>query len=175
MKILSSSNVSAWSFTWRGSSPRVQSPRLWSRRTGGSFRKLWSSLPDRLFHSPISTLFFTTSSRYRSRSRSFWATMQRTTRAPLPFPSRELFSCTVIFIRIWLRRSWSAPTNGAPKRTPLGDLHYPAPAGSYTIVAWHKSAGFFRQSVRLTEAQPTYVQFVIPIDEASSVNAVARR
>jgi plastocyanin len=39
------------------------------------------------------------------------------------------------------------------------------PSGAYTIVAWHKAAGFFRQSIRVTEKRPTAVQFVIPIDE----------
>lgn len=47
-----------------------------------------------------------------------------------------------------------------------------APPGSYTIVAWHKSAGFFRQAVHLTENRVANVEFVIPIEEAT---ALARR
>ncbi len=65
---------------------------------------------------------------------------------------------------------WSAKADCAGRFTING-----APAGGHTIVAWHKAAGFFRQRIKVTEAQPTYVQFIIPIDEASSVNTVARR
>jgi plastocyanin len=49
------------------------------------------------------------------------------------------------------------------------------PPGSYTIVAWHKAAGFFRQAIRVSQNRATNVQFVIPIDESGAVNAVARR
>jgi len=48
------------------------------------------------------------------------------------------------------------------------------PSGSYTIVAWHKAAGFFRQPIRVSPNRPTTVQFVIPLDE-SGANVVARR
>lgn len=49
------------------------------------------------------------------------------------------------------------------------------PPGNYTIVAWHKAAGFFRQSVRVTENRAIGVEFVIPLDESGAANAVARR
>jgi plastocyanin len=49
------------------------------------------------------------------------------------------------------------------------------PPGSYTIVAWHKAAGFFRQSIRVSQDRATHVQFVIPLDDGGAVNAVARR
>lgn len=39
------------------------------------------------------------------------------------------------------------------------------PPGKYTIVAWHKAAGFFRQVVTLTEGHSEPVEFLIPIDE----------
>jgi len=48
------------------------------------------------------------------------------------------------------------------------------PSGSYTIVAWHKAAGFFRQPIRVSPNRATNVQFVIPLDE-SGANVVARR
>jgi plastocyanin len=48
------------------------------------------------------------------------------------------------------------------------------PSGVYTIVAWHKTAGFFRQTVRVTSHNAA-VQFVIPVDEASIATTVARR
>jgi plastocyanin len=39
------------------------------------------------------------------------------------------------------------------------------PAGTYQIVAWHKTAGFFRQTVEVGENQGASVRFIIPIDE----------
>ena len=39
------------------------------------------------------------------------------------------------------------------------------PPGKYTVVAWHKAAGFFRQAVTLSEGRSQQVEFLIPIDE----------
>lgn len=39
------------------------------------------------------------------------------------------------------------------------------PPGKYTIVAWHKSAGFFRQTITLSAGQDGHLEFLIPIDE----------
>jgi plastocyanin len=49
------------------------------------------------------------------------------------------------------------------------------PAGSYTIVAWHKAAGFFRQSIRVSENRATSVQFLIPFDAEVVASSAARR
>jgi len=49
------------------------------------------------------------------------------------------------------------------------------PPGRYTIVAWHKAAGFFRQTVEVTGQRGAAVQFFIPLDESSLDKAVARR
>ena len=38
------------------------------------------------------------------------------------------------------------------------------PPGTYTLVAWHKSAGFFRHQIRVTEAG-AQMEFVIPLME----------
>jgi len=65
---------------------------------------------------------------------------------------------------------WNTKADAAGRFTLAG-----APPGSYTIVAWHKAAGFFRQSVRVAGNHAVNVQFVIPIDPAEAVNAVARR
>jgi plastocyanin len=62
---------------------------------------------------------------------------------------------------------WSTKADAAGRFALSG-----APSGSYTIVAWHKSAGFFRQAVHLTENRAAAVEFVIPIEEAT---ALARR
>lgn len=37
-------------------------------------------------------------------------------------------------------------------------------AGTYTIVAWHRAAGFFRKTVRVTERGVENVEFTIPLD-----------
>ena len=39
------------------------------------------------------------------------------------------------------------------------------PPGKYTVVAWHKAAGFFRQSLTLGEGHTRQIEFLIPIDE----------
>ena len=39
------------------------------------------------------------------------------------------------------------------------------PAGKYTIVAWHKAAGFFRQQVQITAGRDEKVEFLIPVEE----------
>jgi plastocyanin len=36
--------------------------------------------------------------------------------------------------------------------------------GTYTIVAWHRAAGFFRKTIRITERGVENVEFVIPLD-----------
>ena len=65
---------------------------------------------------------------------------------------------------------WSTKADAAGRFTLSG-----APSGSYTIVAWHKSAGFFRQAVHVPANRTAAVQFVIPINEAGIATAVARR
>ena len=39
------------------------------------------------------------------------------------------------------------------------------PPGKHTLVAWHKSAGFFRQTVLVDDSHTAAVEFVIPLDE----------
>jgi len=53
---------------------------------------------------------------------------------------------------------WNTRADGAGRFT-LADV----PAGSYTIVAWHKAAGFFRQQVTVTSSGSTPVSFFIPL------------
>jgi plastocyanin len=40
------------------------------------------------------------------------------------------------------------------------------PPGKYTIVAWHKAAGFFRQTVVVAAGRDEHVDFLIPVDES---------
>lgn len=42
------------------------------------------------------------------------------------------------------------------------------PAGRYTVVAWHKSAGFFRRKIEVRDSSPAVLDFEIPLAEASS-------
>jgi plastocyanin len=39
------------------------------------------------------------------------------------------------------------------------------PPGQYTVVAWHKAAGFFRQQVRIEPGRSQHIEFLIPVDE----------
>jgi plastocyanin len=49
------------------------------------------------------------------------------------------------------------------------------PPGRYTIVAWHKAAGFFRDSIRIPANGTAHVQFIIPLDETGALTSVAHR
>jgi len=42
------------------------------------------------------------------------------------------------------------------------------PPGEYTLVAWHKTAGFFRQPVRITAGQDVKTEFLIPLNADGS-------
>jgi len=42
------------------------------------------------------------------------------------------------------------------------------PPGKYEVVAWHKAAGFFRQTVEVGPSTPTAIQFFIPLDESGA-------
>lgn len=59
---------------------------------------------------------------------------------------------------------WSAKAD-ASGRFVLPDL----PPGTYTVVAWHKTAGFFRKTVRVTAAGNAAVEFLIPLGEDGAV------
>jgi plastocyanin len=51
---------------------------------------------------------------------------------------------------------------------PAGDGQYRltgVPAGEYSLVVWHKSAGFFRKTIHVDEGQPVRADFTIPIGE----------
>ncbi len=39
------------------------------------------------------------------------------------------------------------------------------PAGKYTIVAWHKTAGTFKQTIEVSDSAPAHVHFIIPFVE----------
>jgi plastocyanin len=46
-----------------------------------------------------------------------------------------------------------------------GEFRIPdVPPGEYTIVAWHKSAGFFRKSIAVEKGRDSVADFFIPLD-----------
>jgi len=47
--------------------------------------------------------------------------------------------------------------------------------GVYTVVAWHKAAGFFRRQVTVSETQGAEIEFFIPLDAAGLVKSAAQR
>lgn len=49
------------------------------------------------------------------------------------------------------------------------------PRGTYTITAWHRAAGFFRQTVRVSQDRTTAVHFDIPLDAPEVAAIVVRR
>ena len=49
------------------------------------------------------------------------------------------------------------------------------PAGSYTVTAWHKAAGFFRQTVKVAQDRKIAVNFNIPLDALEGAAAIAKR
>jgi plastocyanin len=49
------------------------------------------------------------------------------------------------------------------------------PPGTYTVVAWHKSAGFFRKKIEVTADHKVSVDFAIPIDEDGAPIQEARK
>jgi len=55
---------------------------------------------------------------------------------------------------------WNTKTDGEG-RFALHDV----PPGKYTIVAWHKAAGFFRQQVQIVADRDEKIEFLIPLDE----------
>ena len=48
-------------------------------------------------------------------------------------------------------------------------------AGTYTVVAWHKTAGTFRKTVTIGEKQDAEVSFTLPYTEPIGTKPVAHR
>jgi plastocyanin len=49
------------------------------------------------------------------------------------------------------------------------------PAGTYTVVAWHKAAGTFRKTVTIGEQSDAEVSFTLPFVEPTDVKPIAHR
>jgi plastocyanin len=62
-----------------------------------------------------------------------------------------------------------SPNQWSAKADASGRFVLPAvPPGRYTIVAWHRTAGFFRKNIQVAESAPTTVRFAIPLDETGA-------
>jgi plastocyanin len=63
-----------------------------------------------------------------------------------------------------------APNRWYARADRTGQFRIPdVPPGKYTIVAWHKAAGFFRKSILVEAGRDSVVDFLIPISEDSGV------
>jgi plastocyanin len=87
----------------------------------------------------------------------------------------------IVFVNCHLHPNMGAaivisPNRWSAKADAAGRFVLPAvPSGSYTIVAWHRSAGFFRQKIRVAGDRTSAVQFLIPVDEDRVRDTIARR
>jgi plastocyanin len=86
----------------------------------------------------------------------------------------------VVFVYCHLHPNMSAtimvsPTPWCVRASADGGFILPAvPPGKYTVVAWHKAAGFVRKSVIVTENGAPPLTFDIPLTEASQKIAANR-
>jgi plastocyanin len=65
---------------------------------------------------------------------------------------------------------WNAKADGAGQF----ELH-DVPPGEYTVVAWHKAAGYFRQTVRVVHGSETKIEFFIPLGELKPEKALVEK
>jgi plastocyanin len=49
------------------------------------------------------------------------------------------------------------------------------PPGTYTVTAWHRAAGFFRETLAVTDARTATVSFTIPLDAEGHREMTARK
>lgn len=81
----------------------------------------------------------------------------------------------VVFVNCHLHSNMSAvivitPNQWSTRAEADGRFRLPdVPPGTYTIVAWHKAAGFFRQHLTVTEEGSTPVSFFIPLPAEQTV------
>ena len=47
------------------------------------------------------------------------------------------------------------------------------PPGKYTIVAWHKTTGFIRRQVQVTDGHDAVVNFLVPIDTTAGPSSAS--
>jgi plastocyanin len=80
----------------------------------------------------------------------------------------------IVYVNCHLHSNMTATIVVAPNRWNAkadrdGVFELPGvPPGRYTIVAWHKAAGFFRQKIDIKSGQGAHVEFLIPINYETS-------
>ena len=86
----------------------------------------------------------------------------------------------IVFVDCHLHPNMSAvivvtPNRWGTKADASGRFVLPSvPPGTYTIVAWHRAAGFFHKTVRVTEAAGVSVDFTIPLDTDGVIEQAKR-
>ena len=87
----------------------------------------------------------------------------------------------IVFINCHLHPNMSAvivisPNQWSTKPDEAGHFTLAnVPPGKYTVVAWHKTAGFFRETIKVGEGRANLVQFSIPLEADESGKEMARR
>jgi plastocyanin len=87
----------------------------------------------------------------------------------------------VVFVYCHLHTNMSAtivitPNQWSAKPDAAGNFKLPnIPPGKYTIIAWHKTAGTFRQTVVVSGDQPPAIKFLIPFTDDQAPSSVAKR
>jgi plastocyanin len=87
----------------------------------------------------------------------------------------------IVFVNCHLHPNMAAaivvsPNRWSAKSDPDGHFMLAGvPPGTYTVVAWHRSAGFFRQKIQVKANRPAAVQFLIPIGDDRVPNRIAQR
>ncbi len=86
----------------------------------------------------------------------------------------------LVYVNCHLHPNMSAtifvtPNGWATTADASGHFTLDLPAGRYTLVAWHKAAGFFRKTVEVREESPSKVAFLIPLAEDGSALSAGNR
>ncbi len=77
----------------------------------------------------------------------------------------------IVYVNCHLHSNMTATIVVAPNRWYTKadrDGHFvlpDVPPGKYTVVAWHKAGGFFRQQVQIGAGRKENIEFLIPLDE----------
>ena len=87
----------------------------------------------------------------------------------------------IVFVNCHLHPNMSAvivvsPNQWSTKADEAGHFKLAdVPPGRYTVVAWHKTAGFFRETIKVDQSHASLVQFVIPLEADEPGKEMARR
>jgi plastocyanin len=86
----------------------------------------------------------------------------------------------IVFVNCHLHPNMSAaivitPNSWGARADASGRFRFTGmPPGDYTVVAWHKAAGFVRQTVRVDDRRPAEIEFLIPLEESAAASNAQR-